>query len=114
MRSAIAKMRRAIRSAETWVSWRRVVKRDPCPYCCLSPRTDVGKDRMTTEHIEPLSLGGQNNWRNIVGAHKGCNEQRSSRPLLGFLLFRRFCAGLDKTQRRRFKRAYYGGKPWSL
>ncbi len=114
MRSAVEKMRRAVRSAQTWVSWRAVVRRDPCPYCCLSPRADFGKQRMTIEHITPLSVGGLNDWRNIVAAHEGCNQQRSSRPLLGFLLFRRFSAGLNKTQRGQLRRAFYGGKPWSL
>jgi 5-methylcytosine-specific restriction endonuclease McrA len=89
--------------------WRKVIKRDPCPYCCLTPRADFGKTRMTIEHIVPLALGGGDTWRNIVGAHEGCNHQRGQRPLLHFLVFRQVSAGKSKLERRQLRRAFFRG-----
>lgn len=87
--------------------WKALVLREPCPYCCLSPRADFGKERMTIEHIQPRVLGGSDRWDNLVGAHRGCNEQRSARPLLHFLLYRHRSAGSSKVDRRRLRRELF-------
>lgn len=54
---------------------------DPCVYC--------GGPASTREHILPKSAGGKNHWTNMARACAVCNHNRSSTPLLHWLLQRR-------------------------
>lgn len=55
-----------------------------CCYCYketwLLPFVEKGKreDEATAEHVRPKSLGGKNNYFNIVNACSHCNSERSS------------------------------------
>jgi 5-methylcytosine-specific restriction endonuclease McrA len=89
-------------------TWADIVRRDPCPYCCVTPRADFGRHRMTLEHVQPRGQGGSSGWANLVGAHQGCNYQRSDRGLLQFLLFRQRSAGANKATRKRLRREFFG------
>lgn len=93
-----------------YVSWRTVVLRDPCPYCCLSAPPSGGPSRMSLEHVQPRSRDGLDGWSNIVGAHAACNQHRSDRSLLRFLLYRHLAASADKRTRRTIRRAIWSGK----
>lgn len=96
------------------VSWKKLILTDPCPYCCLAPRADFGKHRITIEHVTPKSEGGTGEWGNLVGAHEGCNQQRSSHSLLLFLIYRQRMAAIrgkkgtpNRKERARFRRAFW-------
>lgn len=73
-----------VRSAAAILKWREVIERDVCVWCGVRGR----KVRLTREHVEPVSTGGNNTgaWWNIVGAHQGCNRLRRNRPLLQEML----------------------------
>lgn len=106
--SAIDRMRRAVRSAYSRWPWRQIVVKDPCVYCVLWPRVDRQTERMTLEHILPRSADGADSWRNLGGAHRTCNHERGSMPLLPFLIYRRAIqemGGKQWARRRREVRA---------
>lgn len=44
-------------------------------WICGEKITDI----VTIDHIQPIALGGKNYWKNLMPAHKLCNEQRSER-----------------------------------
>lgn len=84
---AIEKFRRML-SRGNELPWRPVLLRDPCVYCAVWPILHREADHRTIEHIQPLSAGGANDWRNYASAHASCNENRGSAPLLKFFLYR--------------------------
>lgn len=48
----------------------------------------VYREPGTLEHIVPASLGGKDNWENLIGACQRCNSERSAEPLLWYLVQR--------------------------
>lgn len=100
-KSAVDKMRNALRSAETWVPWKDALRSDPCVYCVVWPMPDREQDRKSLEHILPLSEGGKNGWRNLAGAHELCNANRSSAPLLRFFLYRQAAQRIPGPEHRK-------------
>lgn len=48
-----------------------------CAYCGKV----YGADKLTCDHIHPVSKGGKNTWTNCVTACKGCNHYKSDRSL---------------------------------
>jgi 5-methylcytosine-specific restriction endonuclease McrA len=58
----------------------QLVRRDPCSYC--------GAPGGQADHIEPVSLGGENLWENLTGACVMCNRTKKTRTLLTFMLER--------------------------
>ena len=65
------------------VSWQQVVYMDPCSYCGRK-----NQSRPSQEHVLPAKNGGTTRWDNIVGACRECNMNRSSMPLLKYLVSR--------------------------
>lgn len=63
-------------------AWRRVLRADPCSYC--------GGPGGTVDHVVPQATGQRyvQRWTNLVGACNGCNESKSDKPLLRFLVTR--------------------------
>lgn len=55
-----------------------IIARDPCSYC--------GNPTEHSDHIEPVSLGGDDRWTNIAPSCGRCNVSKHSRRLLAFLL----------------------------
>jgi hypothetical protein len=83
----VQKHRYRARLAEARVGERRatdlyalVLESDPCSYCDAPAES--------TDHIEPLSLGGSHAWENLSAACLRCNSAKHNLPLLRFLLFR--------------------------
>lgn len=54
-----------------------------CAYC--QPKRVRLVNNLTMDHVEPVSLGGTNDWFNIVPACRSCNSKKSNRYLLPFL-----------------------------
>lgn len=54
-----------------------------CCYCgtALEPET------LTIDHVEPFSLGGSNQWENLVGACGPCNTARGTTPAVMFYVW---------------------------
>lgn len=55
---------------------------DPCVYC-LGPSEQ-------TDHVEPWSNGGSNDWTNLAPSCAPCNSAKGRRSLLGFLLWKAY------------------------
>ena len=54
-----------------------------CQYCCKH-RNDLGRrDRLTRDHVKPISRGGANTWDNVVTACTKCNAQKGQPPAHG-------------------------------
>lgn len=53
---------------------------EPCVYC--------GEPGMTWEHVTPISLGGAKGILNRVRACLKCNNSRSSKPFIVWMLLR--------------------------
>jgi hypothetical protein len=56
---------------------RKLIRRDRglCAYCGLRFKDD----ELTTDHVIPVSKGGQHVWTNVLSACKGCNSAKGSR-----------------------------------
>lgn len=54
--------------------WDRKVQKGICHYC----RSNVGRERLTMDHVVPLSRGGKSKKGNIVPACKACNNKKKS------------------------------------
>lgn len=72
-----------------YVDWRRVAlpkemrehlrsQFPSCVYC-------GSEYELTTEHLDPLELGGEESYRNAVLACKPCNSEKADRPLCEWL-----------------------------
>ena len=50
-----------------------------CQYCSRH-RNDLGRrDRLTRDHVKPISRGGTNSWDNVVTACTKCNARKGNR-----------------------------------
>ena len=50
-----------------------------CQYCSRH-RNDLGRrDRLTRDHVKPISRGGANTWDNVVTACTKCNARKGNR-----------------------------------
>ncbi len=54
--------------------WNRKIEDGICYYC----RSKVGRNRLTMDHLVPLSRGGKSKKGNIVPACKECNNRKKS------------------------------------
>lgn len=63
-------------------AYARILRRDPCCYC------GARIERPEIDHITPISAGGRGNWDNLTSACKACNQAKSGRTLLDYLLER--------------------------
>ena len=52
--------------------WNRKVQGGVCHYC----HSHVGRERLTMDHVVPLSRGGKSKKGNIVPACKECNNKK--------------------------------------
>lgn len=69
---------RGLRSASSQtLDYRLILTCDPCSYCG-SPTTDI-------DHIEPVRLGGSNEWHNLTAACGFCNSSKGTKRLLEFM-----------------------------
>lgn len=57
--------------------FRLIVRRDPCAYC--------GAAAAHADHIQARSRAGADEWENLTGACRHCNQSKSDRSLLAFL-----------------------------
>jgi 5-methylcytosine-specific restriction endonuclease McrA len=66
-----------IRRKEISLTKKNIIKRDnhQCQYC--GKKTGM----MTTDHIVPKALGGEESWENLVCACLECNNQKGQRSL---------------------------------
>ena len=50
-----------------------------CQYCGKH-RDEMGRhDRLTRDHVKPISRGGENDWENVVTACTRCNARKGNR-----------------------------------
>lgn len=49
--------------------------RHTCAYCA----TEMASQKLTRDHIVPVSQGGRDLWMNVVTACRGCNQRKSGR-----------------------------------
>ena len=54
--------------------WDRKINQGICYYC----HSNVGRDKLTMDHVVPLSRGGKSSKGNIVPACKTCNNKKKS------------------------------------
>lgn len=54
--------------------WSNKIQQGVCYYC----NHQVGRDRLTMDHVVPISRGGQSTKGNIVPACKECNTKKNS------------------------------------
>ena len=52
--------------------WMRKIQKGVCHYC----QSEVGRERLTMDHVVPLSRGGKSSKGNIVPACKTCNNKK--------------------------------------
>lgn len=52
--------------------WMRKIQKGVCHYC----QGQVGRERLTMDHVVPLSRGGKSSKGNIVPACKTCNNKK--------------------------------------
>ncbi len=52
--------------------WNSRIQKGVCYYC----NRKVGRDRLTMDHVVPLSRGGKSRKGNIVAACKECNSRK--------------------------------------
>jgi 5-methylcytosine-specific restriction enzyme A len=52
--------------------WMRKIQPGVCHYC----HCHVGRDRLTMDHVVPLSRGGKSTKGNLVPACKDCNNKK--------------------------------------
>lgn len=78
-----AKIRGAEGEGLTLSQWRQMCKEcgNRCSYC-------GSKEKMTVDHVIPLSRGGKHDVSNIVPACKPCNIKKNNKSLLWFLYVR--------------------------
>lgn len=83
-------------------SYRRALRRDPCAYC--------GKrsDEMELDHIQPRAAGGRDFWGNLTAACSGCNREKRTWTLLGFLGRRRWESALSYIGEQRARLSQIG------
>lgn len=67
-----------LRGAGPTLAFDILIREDPCSYC--GDRSD------TADHIEPQAHGGSDEWENLTGACRSCNDRKGDKPLLRFLL----------------------------
>jgi 5-methylcytosine-specific restriction enzyme A len=60
---------RKLRRSEWWL---KRINEGVCYYC----KREVGRDRLTMDHVVPLSRGGKSKKGNIVPACKECNNKK--------------------------------------
>jgi 5-methylcytosine-specific restriction endonuclease McrA len=61
-----------------FLDFKLIVTHDPCAYC--------GEAATGADHIDAVSIGGENVWMNLTGACTKCNRTKHSKNLLTFLL----------------------------
>lgn len=54
--------------------WQNLIQNTKC-YYCLTP---ISRERVTMDHVVPISRGGRSTAGNLVPACKTCNEQKRS------------------------------------
>lgn len=62
------------------VEYASVLSADPCSYC--------GAACQEIDHIDPVAGGGIEGYENLTASCRTCNRQKSSRPLLFFMVRR--------------------------
>lgn len=50
-----------------------------CQYCGRKRSVLKKRERLTREHVKPLSRGGKNSWDNVVTACSTCNHRKGDR-----------------------------------
>ena len=60
---------RRMRKSEWWL---RKIQKGVCHYC----RREVGRARLTMDHLVPISRGGKSRKGNLVPACKECNSKK--------------------------------------
>jgi len=56
---------------------RELFRRDR--HMCLYCLDLLSDDKLTRDHVHPISRGGSNNWTNVVTACRPCNEKKGAR-----------------------------------
>lgn len=56
-----------------------------CTYCGLAKKLEM-------DHVDPLIHGGEHDVDNIVPACKSCNASKHDRPLIQWLVLRKYVA----------------------
>ncbi|GGM04843.1 hypothetical protein GCM10010099_21190 [Streptomyces cinereus] len=62
------------------ISYRELIVNDPCVYC--------GSQCEAVDHIQPVALGGADNWENLAPVCVSCNSSKQAKDLLHYLLYR--------------------------
>jgi 5-methylcytosine-specific restriction endonuclease McrA len=97
-----------------------------CQYCSKH-RDDLGrKERLTRDHVKPISRGGTNTWDNVVAACTKCNARKSNRLPMECGMYPKttpkepryvvmvwYSRGLNAIQRR-YVEQFYGGSAKQL
>lgn len=74
-------------------AYMRLLITDPCAYC--------GGPGGTIDHIEPLSITASGVWSNLTAACHSCNSGKNAKPILVYLLERRWLSKRAGTTTRR-------------
>lgn len=62
------------------VNKRNVLRRDnyTCGYCGVTVE-EIGKDKLTVDHIKPRARGGKDTWGNLITACWPCNHRKGAK-----------------------------------
>lgn len=72
-------LRRTDKETQEYIS---ILLKDTCSYC-------GSKDKITMDHITPISAGGLHHWSNLTAACSKCNGSKHIKTMLDFLKYRR-------------------------
>lgn len=78
--SGYSEARAAARFTPDALAYAEILGADPCVYC--------GAPSEHIDHIHPVHLGGSSEWDNLAPTCALCNQRKSTRSVLAFLLRR--------------------------
>lgn len=71
-----------------YIGWMKKTKQRRCVYCECT-LTARGPQRMTADHVKPLSRGGYDKRKNVVACCYRCNQEKGSMTVGEFATKRR-------------------------
>jgi hypothetical protein len=64
-----------------------LAERDFCPYCGeqFEPENLMRQENIELDHMDPLSMGGEDSIRNVVFVCRKCNQAKKKKPFMSWM-----------------------------